>query len=386
MGRAYVRHPGYLVQPLPDTSPDGLEGFHFVVKRSYRIEPDQTAVPVDLQRVLNLADVYADPENASRSALLHATDLTPPKALCDVVLLGHCHPPGGEATSCEVTLRFGELRKSVLVLGDRSAWLPGREGKARLNPARPFQAMPLGWERAYGGVAQFETGDVPHPANPAGVGFWLRSMNPDEPRDRYGPLPNLERADGVLNVDELLVDPAKLDGAPVPAGFGFVPPHWAPRMKRGGHDPRFRGIWERMTADLPPGQPGPRWFERDPRYFNQAPDDQQAPLPKGGERVAITHVHPDHQELRFRLPEHTPTLRWSLGGPYEEVPLQLDTVVIDADRLALDLVWRGTAKTLRGGHLMDLPPVKHEVDGQPTLPAALVDSGFPLRLLYPEVG
>ena len=385
MSRPFVRHAGYLVQPLPDTTPEGLAGFHFILKRSYDLDPGGALHPRERQRVLNLADVYREPAAASRSALEHGSDLTPPKPRCDFILRGHCHPPGGEATQCTVTLRAGDVRKDVLVLGDRAAWLPRGARKARVSKPRPFHAMPLGWERAYGGVADYSAGELPHAGNPAGVGLWVADGPDEPPKDRWGPLPNLETPAAPLQVDALVIEPKALDRAPAPTGVGWVAPHWWPRRRHAGHDPRFRAVFDRMTAGRPPGLPAQPFPERDPAYFNSAPADQTFPLPVGGERMSVRHVHPEHEELTFRLPAVTPALRWSMGRTWWPVPLQLDTVVLDADRLLVELSWRGTGPVHQRMTLLDVPKLLFEVDGEPTLPAPLVDRGFPMSLIYPEL-
>ncbi len=170
--RRFLEHDGYQVQYLPESGPEGLRFFHFVVKRSYRIEADQPAQPRTLQRVLQMADAwYEDVLDPLSSPVRYETDLSPPKNGCDVVLNGHCHAPGGEQTTVECRLKVGDHEKRVLVLGDRTVWKPKTRKTALLTAARPFAVMPLRWDLAYGGIDRsFETGPLPHPANPSGTG------------------------------------------------------------------------------------------------------------------------------------------------------------------------------------------------------------------------
>lgn len=379
MTRAFVRHGTYLVQPVPDCTPAGIAGMHLVVKRSYRITPDAPCAPLTLQPPLVPADAYAEPDDPLDSPLLWPGELGPPKAAVDVLLLGHCHPPGGEAKTCEVRLRVGPLDKRALVVGDRRAWMPRDGRRARLSEPRPFQAMPLCWTRAYGGAARHGDVTVRHPHNPIGAGFWLApAAEGDEPGAHATlAMPNLEDPRRPIQVDELRVDPAALDAARRPVGFGPVPAHWQPRAGRGGLDPRVA----RWMTDLT-GRP-PTLRAADPRVHNAAPDDQQIERLPPGAPVALTHVHPTLPELRFRLPEVRPRIAWGCNRlPLAEVPVALDTVVIDADRLRVSLIWRGTRVFADGPRLADdIERTRIEADGEPILPAALVDRGFPLRLL-----
>lgn len=378
MTRAFVRHASYLVQPIPDCGPEGIEGMHLVAKRSYRITPDAPCEPLMLQPPLVLADRYADPDDPLTSPLLHAGELSPPKPRVDVLLTGHCHPPGGEAPTCEVGLRVGDaLDKRVLVIGDRRAWQPRGADRATISRPRPFGAMPLDWRRAYGGTARYGDLDVPHQHNPIGVGFWLAPGPGGEPHDHHGPMPNFEDPRRPLQVDELRVDPEHLDRARRPVGTGPIPLHWLPRARRGGLDPRVRA-WMQATTDTEPTLP-----PLDPRVYNCAPDDQQLDALPPGALARLTHLHPEHAELRFPLPAATPALRFGHDRrPLAPVELRLDTVAIDADRMRLSLIWRGTHRFESGPRLADqISRLRLEVDGEAILPASLVDSGFPLRLL-----
>lgn len=384
MSRDFVRHDGYLVQPLPDSTPDGLAGFHFVVKRSFDLEPGQVLRPRGLQRPLFMADVYAEPSEPSRSALLHASDLCPPKAACDVILVGHCHPADGAVATCKVRLRFGDtLDKTVLIVGDRAVWQRPGEQSARVSKPKPFEAMPLSWPRAYGGTPLYEGHPVPHPANPAGVGLWLTPGPDAEAPERWGALPNLEHPNAPLQMNALVIGAGALDEAAAPAAFGWIPAHWAPRKHRAGQDPRFESVYRRVTAGVPEGVPKTPFKVRDSKYYNAAPDDQIVPYPSGGEQVIIENVHPEHSRLEFSIPSTAPKLEWSEGGAWKAVTLQLDTVVIDTDRLCVELVWRGTSPS-ETRNLLDVESIGLKVDGDYTPPAALVDRGFPLVLLYPD--
>lgn len=377
MGRAFVRHASYLVQPIPDCTPHGIAGMHIVAKRSWRIVPDGPCAPLDLQPPLILADAHADPDDPLGSPLLHAAEVGPPKAAVDVLLAGHCHPPGGEATTCTVELRVGSLHKRVLVIGDRRAWMPSDARRATVSSPRPFTAIPLDWTRAYGGPSRYGEHVIRHPHNPIGAGFWLAPGVDEGPRPATLAMPNLEDPRRPIQVDELRVDAGALDDARRPTGLGPIPMHWLPRARRGGLDPRV-AAWMQETTGVAPLLPA-----LDRRVFNAAPDDQQLETLPPSAPVVLTHMHPALPEVRFRLPDARPDIRWGCNRqPLAAVDLRLDTVAIDADRLRVSLIWRGTAPFAEGPRLADdIERTRIEADGEPILPASLVDSGFPLRLL-----
>ncbi len=383
--RRFVEHEGYQVQYLPEAGPDGLRSFHFVVKRSFRIEPDKPAQPRTLQRVLQTADAYYEGVlDPLASPVRYESDLAPPKPACDVVVNGHCHAPGGEQTTVECGLRVGEHAKRVLVLGDRSAWKPKSRKTALLTAARPFAVMPLRWDLAYGGVDRsVPRRPIPHPANPSGAGYWAAPIEGTDDVDRHGPLPNLEDPAAPIQLDALLVDPLDWKSGPRPWGFGWVPKHWAPRAELAGLDPALADLWETLHGASPEGADEALPFlEMQPGFRNGAPDGQVIPCPQGGELVVLDHLHPTYEQLRFRLPADRPRLRWGWGaGEIEAVTLQLDTLLIEPDIDLLDCVWRGTLATPEGFRLDEPHRLRIEVDGQLTAPAQLLDTGFPLELL-----
>ncbi len=381
----FVEHEGYLVQYLPESGVDGLRSFHFVVKRSFAIQPDAPAQPLKIQRAMVTTDSYYEEEsNPLTGTIRYESELGPPKPACDVILNGHCYPPGGEAKQLICSLRIADLEKRILVLGDRSVWKLRGKKRVYLEPARPFSLMALRWENSYGGVdKRAATGPMPHPANPAGKGYWACPAPGQPETDRWGPLPNLEDPERPIQLDELLVTPSDWAAGPQPRNFAWLPKHWAPRSEKLGFDPQLRSLWELLHGKASKGSKKPPPFkELDPSFFNGAPEDQQIPYPQGGEQLILNHLHPTHEQLRFRLPSQHPRLRWDCGtGKMLSVSLNLDTVLIEPDLMALDLVWRGQVPAPTGFDLRKLKKTRIEIDGELTLPAILLDKGFPSALI-----
>ena len=177
--------------------------------------------------------------------LADAGELAPLLPSAGVLLSGHaCAPRGRTAAAMSVRLGLsgseGPLLDKVLhVVGDR---VSGSQA-----PPRPFDRMPLVYERAYGGRG--------HPDNPVGMG-----------------------ADGTAPPNILY--PAYPG---IPAGFGPVAPAWASRR-------RF------LQGEPPPA--GGLLSERvDPRFFQAAPADQQTRFLQGDEWIVLDGFDPDRPRV-----------------------------------------------------------------------------------------
>ncbi|MCB9592981.1 MAG: DUF2169 domain-containing protein [Sandaracinaceae bacterium] len=199
--------------------------------------------------------------------------------------------------------RVGPISKSLAVYGDRT-W-----GGARPST---FEAMPLQWERAFGGPS--------YPANPLGCGL-------DD-----GRLPNFELESAPITSREQ---------RPAPAGVGATGMSWPARTAlTGTYDERWKS--ERWP-----------WLPKDFRYayFNEAPADQQIEgYWHGDEVIALQHLHPIFPRLESRLPRILPRVFVVRGEDpnaregFEEVRLVCDTITIDADRGLVFCVWRGQVR------------------------------------------
>lgn len=383
--RTHLHHDGFQVQYLIETGLKGVVGFNFVVKRSYEIVPDRVAQPVTLQRVLNTVDIYYEHEiNPLITPVKYETDLMPPKPACDVIVHGHCYAPGGEATTAECGIKIGKkFSKNILVIGDRSAWQPAHQSRALITAARPFAVMPLRWENAYGGIDESTPGlPMIHATNPSGRGFWAKTGEGQPTPERYGPLPNLENPKAPLQLDRLVVDPVEWRDGPQPINFGIVPKHRLPRAELAGMNPTIRPLWDLLYKKVPQGAESLKQMREMQRsFYNAAPPDQQIEYPNGGETVILTNLHPTHQQLRFKLPVDHPRLRWDCGKGFAPVKLNIDTILIEPDLMYVDVCWRGFVPAPEGYDIEDIGLARMEVDGALTLPAQLLDTGFPLSLL-----
>ncbi|MFO0758397.1 MAG: DUF2169 domain-containing protein [Byssovorax sp.] len=227
-----------------------------------------------------------DRARGAAAALDEASEMAPHLPSCGVTLRGHATARGAPTPVVNVSL--GVYRGRWLV--HKRLVVRGEVGPA--GPA-PFTSVPLVYERALGGPGV--------QANPAGTAS-PNIVNPADPR--------------------------------VPAGFGPIPPTWAPRALFAPRAPA-----PSFPAEVP--------ADLDPRYFHAAPPDQQCDYLEGGEYVILEGVHPTHEVIRTRLPALSASARVWLpspsGGPPVEQPVRMvaDTLSIDADAMAISLVWRG---------------------------------------------
>jgi hypothetical protein len=184
------------------------------------------------------------------------------------------------------------------------------------GPARPIETpVPLKYELAWGGL------DLSQPDEPLG-----------EPRNTVGR--------GVAHDVKALVgepaaqleDPEHPIGGrtPRPACFGALHRHWEPRSGFAGtHDQR----WMDTRMPLPPE-------DRDPRFEVTAPPDQWLPKPlRGDEPIEIVGATPSGR-WTFRLPRIHPGFASWTSGARSEHRTHLDTVLVDADALTVELTWR----------------------------------------------
>jgi hypothetical protein len=253
------------------------------------------------------------------SSLKYDTEVAPTKLGTDVVLVGHARPGLTRATFLDVTLSVGPARSTVRVLGDR--FWSSSAGRWVATPPRPFEAIPLVYERAFGGWDRSDPDPSRHgyePRNPVGVGYVGKHGTVQE----GAPLPNLE------NPREPITGPTD---RPAPLGFGYIGAHWHPRARFAGtYDDR----WEKERMPLLPND-----FDR--RFYNAAhPSLALSGFLRGGEPVEVVNSSAQGA-LRFVLPSAQPyaTMRMR-DGTTQRLGMALDTVIVNTDDDQLLLVWR----------------------------------------------
>ena len=287
---------------------NGAEVWLVAVRCTFRVHPNgKTTVAEDQDPVVLAPRHFGDP---STSSLQYDTDFVLTKPTTDVILHGSAYAPAGRpATSVNVSMRVGEVRKTLRVTGDR----PYRKKLLRVTPgnAQSFTTLPLTYERAYGGgelVAKKQDRPRFFDWNPVGTGYFP-AVGKGAPNVKYSGLRGRKRT----------------------AGFGPIPPHWKPRVKYAG---TYDDAWLKNRHPLYPN-------DLDDRFFLCSPADQQpACFLRGGEPVILTNLTPGGR-LAFSLP------RVAFGFEtmfFNSEPVQhwgkLHTVILEPDAERVVLVWR----------------------------------------------
>jgi hypothetical protein len=292
---------------------DGNQVWVVVVKATFHLDERGRPERHDDQEAVCLAPVYQG--EAGRTSLLRECEMVAEHPGTDVTLNATAHAPGGEAVrGLDVSVAVGPVKKTLRVTGDRF-WYLGFLRPRKTRP-EPFEAMPITYERAFGG----SSGDEYEPRNPIGTGFAVSQADADGKA-----LPNVE-------------DPADrvriVASRPRPAGLGAIPAGWSPRSEYGG---TYDDEWARERLPLLP-------LDYDPRHQQSAHPDLVSARPlRGGEPVVLRNLTPDSL-LSFRLPRVYLTVDTFGKGIALRQAVQLDRVIIEPDERKLVLVWRSSLK------------------------------------------
>ncbi|XXX81332.1 DUF2169 domain-containing protein [Sorangium sp. So ce134] len=251
-----------------------------IAKATFAFVDGAKMIPVEPQGIID-ADIHHH-NNPGRSVRL-TSDLAPYLARIDVFFTGHAYaPPGPPQVPFSVRL--------ALVAGER----PILDKALSIEPGGPEKAIPLVYERAFGGIGIAD--------NPFGT---------NRPT---------------------VVDPARRDR---PAGFAPLGSVWPSRGRLLGRT--TRQALQGPILEIPDGF--------DWSYFQAAPPDQRVEALIGDEWLVLAGLHPKLAVLRTRLPGARALARvhgLSAFGVREGQPLDLmlDTLHIDGDRQSCSLVWR----------------------------------------------
>jgi hypothetical protein len=290
------------------------------------------------QPALEFADVHNGPPHIA--SVRRESDIALYKPAVDVLVNGHAYaPPGRLATSVPVGMVVGDVRKELLVSGDRN-WRKGTFGGGASSP-EPFERMPIVYERAFGGIDM--RSDDPHkhaaePRNLSGLGFrGVPSYDPDIRTE----LPNIEYPKSRQSTRS---------DTPRPAGFGVVARGWQPRLAWAGtyDDAWLAQQWPLLPVDF------------DARHYQAAPPDQQSTSLRGGEPVTLHNLTPEGL-WQFNLPRLDVPVRLLFNDRMEELSLRMDTVLIEPDLKQLTLICRACISTRR-----NRPALREIVVGQMT--------------------
>jgi hypothetical protein len=329
MGHAEIENrTPFAFQPLFVSDEEGRPLLVVVVKATYAIVAGTRLELAPKQAEPKVAGEYwGDPDSSSPK---YEPEVSLSKPATDVVLIGHACARARDITEVLCEVRLGALHKAVRVLGDR-VWLRSL-GTATMTRPRPFERIPLVYEKAFGGWDRTPSDPGQHtfePRNPVGIGFHSKQGKLVE----GARLPNLEDPKQPLR---------GWQDTPPPAGFGFIAPSWQPRI---GYAGTYDGAWQKDRMPLLPK-------DFDPRFFSAASPGLVAPgFLKGNEPVVIDNASPGGR-LAFTLPGIPPP-RCRIhrrGGVTHDVETRLDTIILNTDENLVFLLWRGRQALRVGPH------------------------------------
>lgn len=306
-------------EPFVSTDKLGQKCCTVVLKASFTVAEDGQCRPDDEQSALVYADEhYGDPGTTSTA---HECDFVPHKPRIDILVHGSAIASQRRSvTELEVALAGPGLDKRALVTGERT-WVRRLAGIGP-SPPRPFEAMPLVWDRAFGGSDLSSSKPARHASelrNLVGVGF---HVNGDAATIEGTPLPNIERPAATMRA---------WSDKPEPIGFGPVGRGWSPRIHLAGtYDQRW---FEEVRPFLP--------TDFDVRYFQAAPLDQQlAELSPG----AVFECKNMCERGKFvaRLPVLWVPVLFRFADRNVSAPLVHDTVILEPDRRRIIVVGRAS--------------------------------------------
>jgi hypothetical protein len=235
-----------------------------------------------------------DKDQKTEFGLLPADMIPRRDRVFEVIVLGAAYGWNNkDLPSRVVELAVGDVTRRLAVFGDRT-WESTLMGK-RIPAPKPFQKMPLTYDRAFGGFrpAKFDEHtifDVEDRINKHGKGFDAEKMAQDLAAgfkapggfpvlDVTRPMPNLEHPDHLI---------AKWEDAPEPYCWATVP-----------DDIGFRSI--RLIRKFRDTRQPPTRDEAVDQAYHRAHPDWIIPLPPPGARVTLMGMTADHP-LTFTLP------------------------------------------------------------------------------------
>jgi hypothetical protein len=310
---------------------EGFEVLLVVVKATYGLRAGVPEV-ADVQEAVVMADEYLGEPGASSVRRAAETSLGKPAA--DVVVTGAAWSRRDRRTEALVVLDIGPVRKALMVRGDR-VW-EGRLWTSAPSP-RPFESIPLVYERAFGGVDRTTDPVEAWPENPVGRGFRGKGSKAQVAGTA---LPNLE------DVYQPITKPTD---RPPSRCLGPIGPGWQPRPQFAG---TYDALWRRERMPFPPA-------DFDSRFEHPVPPDQVLPgYIAGGEQLTLSGVRPDGGGYRFALPALQPKVVVRIAGERVTPKVCCDTVIVDSEAENLCLVCRAVLKVQ--GRVSDIDWIKVE--------------------------
>jgi len=328
---------------------NGRDILLILAKATYDINTDGTLkLSEEQQPICFEGEYHGEP---GISSLKIAPEANFDKLGTDVVLIGHAYAPNGQpVTQFDVGLQVANMRQHIRVFGDR-VWqkrkTAGMTTWVASNP-EPIVKIPLIYENAFGGkdlTPEDDKHNAFEPRNLLGKGVIAKYSQLEEV-----PMPNLE------DPNHLLQSPSD---RPQPLGTGFISPDWQPRLAYAGI---YDQAWEQTRLPMLPKD-----FKRE--FFNAAhPNLKANGFLNGSEMVHIINAC-SQGKLSFKLPDEKPKIKFKFQyKDSKQLPVSLDSVIIDSDAMKLTLLWRATQDVFNRIYEMETISVDAPIGKTRTIP------------------
>ncbi len=377
-------------------TPDGQRRIGLVLKRTYLFQDGGgcDAAEEERQEAISFGEVpYEELVPPRISPVCRDCDVLAFRRKTDLVVQANAYTYFSGVSMTHVSVRLGGFERSIRVYGDR-ALLRGIDGALRFSDPEPFDALPLRYDRAYGGVdavalrrnpapkmlqelaeirpeVPIET-DTPfhYTRNPCGRGFVIEE---DEESLATVQVPNFEFPFDPITPDRLVVRSA--DGwvnAPLPASMDWQSAEWFPRIAYLGaawFPDGYRGPVRETTLgwaapDLVDIQPAIAHFEDPMRIeFTQAASaGMSLDSVRPGELVELRNLHPIYPFCTFRLPEETPQVRMEITpGSWTDLEPHLNSLVIRPENDEVVVTWCASAPLPRMFQPDDVDELRRDI-------------------------
>lgn len=300
-----------------------------ILRGTFDIIPNAALRPALDQEPIVLTDEFYQQPNTS--SVRFESELAPYKPRSDIIINATAYAPGGKALPrWQIGVQVGKREKRLLVTGSRH-WQHHLVGGWKISDPEPCTEVPIKYENAYGGQWQKEEEGGVCEENPVGVGYVNKKH-----LDKSQPVP----APRVMSPDDPVMELGKYYR---PEGLSVITKSWLLRRQYGGtYD-------EQWLNERHPYLPG----DFDYAFYNCAhPDLVYEGYLRGNEAVVLHRLHPEHEILRFGLPncEALIVLHYA-DGKTGLCKLNLDTLHLEVAVNRAYLVWRGQFQakaTLRG--------------------------------------
>ena len=301
-----------------DVDRSGADTLVLAIKATFEIGGGENPRLAPVQDPIAFADTYAG--EAGASSLLYESDANWGRQATDVALMAYAYPVRDGDRETDVGVRIGRTVKTAHVFGDR-IW-NGVLGNAHPSRPKPFERIPLIYERAFGGVddsPERPADRAAEPRNPVGRG--IRATLSRRPLESIL-LPNIEDPQDVIG---------RPDDRPVPVGFTFVPKEWQPRTEYAGS---YDESWQASRMPLLPD-------DFDPRFYSAASPGLSIPFLSGGEVVDLLNLTANRRE-QFSVPQVGVQASFHVDAVPTAIQMRVDTLLIDTVNMKVSMVWHGS--------------------------------------------